>query len=138
MATTTATTINGKDGTADLTIASQSYQCFLDSFTVTENTEMLTADVFCIEGTADQEPGRSQLTANISGLGKKGAVGAGPLIPAPQNVAMVFTYSTDCTISGTFNFTQATATRTVNQNMRITGTAISKGAYVTSWDVGGP
>lgn len=129
--------INGKDGTADFTIGGISFKCFLDMFRVREVIEMTQADTFCTEGTADQEPGRSQLVIELSGIGKKTVANSGPLIPAPQNVSFVATYSTGCTISGSLNFTEANADRLVNNNMRIGGRALSKGAYVVTWAGGG-
>jgi len=130
--------INGKDGTADFTIATVSYKCFLDMFRVREVVEMVTSDTFCTEGEADQEPGRSQLQGEISGIGKKGITASGPLIPAPQNVAVVMTFSTSCTLTCTANFSEAYADRLVNQNMRIGGRFLSKGTYTLAWDDGTP
>jgi hypothetical protein len=135
---TTSTTINGKDGTADFTLDNgaslYSYRCILDMFRVREIIEMTSSDTFCQEGNADQEPGRSQLQIEIAGLGKKNGPTSGPLIPAPQDVAIVMQFSTGCTISCRVNFTEATADRLVNQTMRIGGRALSKGAYVVTWD----
>lgn len=135
---TTSKTITGKDGTADMTIDDgtiiRSYKCILDMFRVREVIEMTNADVFCIEGAVDQEPGRSQLQFEITGIGKKDGPSSGPLIPAPQNVTCKFTYSTGCFIECLSNFTEATADRMVNQNMRISARGISKGAYTVTWD----
>ena len=132
------TTINGRDGTADFTIATVSYECILNDFEVTSNVEMTNADTFCIEGTADQEPGREQLRFRIAGLLKKGAAASGPLIPAPQNVALVFTFSTGCTIGFNANFDTASARRIVNQNALLTATGLSKGTFAVAWDDGTP
>lgn len=129
--------INGKDGTADFSIGGVSFKCFLDMFRVREVIEMTTSDTFCTEGSADQEPGRSQLVGELAGIGKKGVANSGPLIPAPQNVAVVATYSTGCTISTYVNFVEASADRLVNQTMRIGGRWLSKGAYVVTWAGGG-
>ena len=100
---TTSKTITGKDGTADFTMDDgtnlTSYKCILDMFRVREVIEMTNADTFCIEGSTDQEPGRSQLQFEISGVGKKGGPASGPWIPAPQNVALKFTFSTGCFIT---------------------------------------
>lgn len=134
----TSKTITGKDGTADFTIVigvdEISYKCILDMFRVREVTEMTTADTFCIEGQSDQEAGRSQLQFELAGLGKKDGPASGPLIPAPQNTAVKATYSTGCFISFNANFTEATADRMVNQNMRISGRGLSKGPYTVTWD----
>lgn len=137
---TTSVPINGKDGTADFTISDgtdiHSYKCILDAMRVREVTEMTNTDTFCVEGTADQEPGRSQILADISGIGKKGGPSAGPLIPAPQGVTVVITFSTGCTLTFRANFSEATADRLVNQNMRIGGRCMSKGPYTLVWDLG--
>jgi hypothetical protein len=127
--------INGKDGTANFSIAGVLYATLLDMFRIREVTEMTNADTFSIEGTADQEPGRSQLVGELTGIGKKEITISGPLIPAPQNVAVVATYSVGCTITLQANFTEASADRMVNQNMRIGGRFISKAAYTVTWDV---
>jgi hypothetical protein len=126
--------INGRDGTADFLIATVSQRTLLDMFRIREVTEMTNADTFSIEGTADQEPGRSQLVGELTGIGKKDLAISGPLIPAPQNVAVVATYSTGCFITMNVNFTEASADRMVNQNMRIGGRFISKAAYIVTWD----
>lgn len=134
---TTSKVINGKDGTANFSIDNgttiKSYACFFDSIDIREITEMTTADTFCIEGTADQEPGRSQLQFSITGLLKKGGALSGPLIPAPQNVAVIATFSTGCFFSFNANFTEATASRLVNQNARLSARGLSKASYTVTW-----
>lgn len=136
--------IGGRDGTADVSIAGVSYKCVLNMFEVESNTELINSDVFCVEGTVDQEPGREQLRFRLMGLLKRvGTVlvpagpafpAAGPLIPTPQNVAVVFTYSTGCTISLTSsNFFRARAVRVVNQNSIVEAEGVSKGAFTVAW-----
>lgn len=129
------TVINGKDGTASFTLAAVDYKCFLDMFRIREVIEMSVTDTFCNEGTADQEPGRSQIQCEISGIGAKGITASGPLIPAPQNVAIVATFSAGCHIDFTANFTEANADRLVNQTMRIGARGLSKGTYTKTWAV---
>lgn len=130
---TTSVPINGKDGTADFTLANQSYKIILDTMRIREVTEMTRSDVFANEGTADQEPGRSQIVGEISGLGKKSGPASGPIIPAPQGVAIVMTFSTGCFLTLTANFTEASADRLVNQSMRIGGRFLSKATYTLTW-----
>lgn len=125
--------IAGKDGTADFLIATISYKCFLDMFRFREVVEMTSADTFCVEGSADQDPGRSQLVFELSGIGKKGIAAAGPLIPCPQNVAIVATFSTGCFLTFSANFSEANADRLVNANMRIGARGLSKGTYALTW-----
>lgn len=127
-------TINGKDGTGDFTIAGASYRTILDAFETEEVIEMTNSDVFSIEGVADQDPGRSQIGFTIGGLLRKGSAVSGPLWGAVlQNVALVLTFSTGCTMSFLANFTRLTTTRVVNTNGRISGRGLSKGVYSFSW-----
>lgn len=134
---TTSKVINGKDGTAQFSMDNgttiKSYACFFDSIDIREITEMTTADTFCIEGTADQEAGRSQLQFSITGLLKKGGLLSGPLIPAPQDVAIIATYSTGCLFTFNANFTESTASRLVNQNARLSARGLSKATYTVTW-----
>jgi hypothetical protein len=127
-------TINGKDGTADFTIGGLSYRTILDAMEFEEITEMTNSDVFSIEGVADQDPGRSQIAFSIGGLGKKGGPQAGPIQgSAAQNVAIVMTISTGCTLSFSANVTRGTFTRLVNSNARMSARGLSKGTYAFSW-----
>lgn len=134
---TTSKPINGKDGTAGFTIDNGvhtiDYRVVLDMIRAREVIEMTTSDTFSIEGVADQEPGRSQIVGEISGIGKKGGPASGPLIPAPQNAAIVATFSTGCTLSMNANFTESNCDRLVNQNCRIGARFLSKGAYFMTW-----
>lgn len=129
--------ITGKDGTADFIIGpTQSYKTVLDMFRIREITEMFNTDVFANEGTADQEPGRSQLIGEISGIGAQGSVETGPLIPAPQSVNIKATYSgapTGSFITLQSNFPEANADRLVNQVMRIGARFLSKKTYTVTW-----
>ena len=139
---TTSKTITGKDGTADIevTIAGDVHhlKCHMDMFRLREGVEMTTADTFCIEGTADQEPGRAQLAYEMSGLAKKDGPTSLIMFPisaaAVQGALMKFTVSTGCFISGNFNSTESDLVRIVNQNGRIALRGISKPGYVYTWD----
>lgn len=142
VADTTSSTINGKDGTADFTMnpwnsTNQSFKVILDSIIIREVTEMTRADNFSVEGVADQDPGRSQIDLSVTGIGKKGGPASGPWIPAPQNVAVLATISSGCTLSGNFNFTEATCVRLVNQTCRIAGRGLSKATYTLTWSLTG-
>jgi hypothetical protein len=134
---TTSKTINGRDGSASFTIDNGmntiDYRVVLDMIRVREVNEMTTADTFSIEGVAAQEPGRSQIVGEILGVGKKGGPASGPLIPAPQDVSVVATFSTGCVLSLTANFTEASCDRLVNQNCRIGGRFLSNGIYFLTW-----
>jgi len=135
--------ITGKDGHGDYLIGAQSYRTVLDMFRIREITEMFNVDVFANEGTADQEPGRSQLIGEISGVGAQGSIVTGPLIPAPQSVAVKAVYSgtgatgtvvPTCYISCNANFPEANGDRLVNQVMRIGARFLSKKIYTCTWN----
>ena len=140
---TTSKPITGKSGNADFTwddgTTKLSLKCILDMFRVREVIEMTNADTFCTEGQADQEPGRSQLVGEITGLLKYDGPSSGPLIGIAglQNAELVLTYFTACTITFKANFTEATAERVVNANARMSARFLSKGAYVVAWDKSG-
>lgn len=137
IADTTSVTITGKDGSADIALqlgaGVTSFKTILDMFRIREMTELFTQDVFSIEGTADQEAGRSQINTEISGLGKKHGPASGPLIPAPQDASLVLTFSTGCLLTQAVNFSEFSADRLVNQNMRIAGRCLSKAVYTLTW-----
>jgi hypothetical protein len=139
---TTSKTINGRDGTAEFTIDDGTsiinYKCILDTMRIREITPMDPANVFCTEGTSDQDPGTSTLLFEIAGLGKKGGGASGPFIPAPQDVAVIFTFSEGCTLSMRINSTESYADRLSGQSMRIGLRGMNKGAYVLVWDLGAP
>lgn len=139
---TTSKAINGKDGTASFTIDNGintiDYRVVLDMIRIREVIEMTTTDTFSVEGVADQEPGRSQIVGEISGIGKKGGPASGPLIPAPQGAAIVATFSTGCTLSCLTNFSESYCDRLVNQTCRIGSRFLSKGAYVVTWKITTP
>jgi hypothetical protein len=126
-------TINGRDGTADFTIAGASYAAILNEFECESNVELIDSSVFSIEGVATQDPGMERIFFRLNGLLKKGSAVAGPLIPAPQNVQLVFTYSALCTISFVANFSRALARRTVNRNAVMAGEGVSNGAFAVIW-----
>lgn len=127
------TTINGRDGTADFTINGNSYATVLNEFEAESNVELIDSSVFSIEGVATQDPGMERIFFRLNGLLKKGSSIAGPIIPAPQNVPVVATYSTGCYISCNVNFSRAMARRTVNRNGVIAGEGVSNGAFVVTW-----
>lgn len=141
VADTTSKPITGKDGTADFTMDDgtnlRSLKCHLDLMRFREVTEMTTSDTFCIEGTADQEPGRAQIVFEIAGLAKYDGPSSGRLLPAPQGVAILATLHTGCTLAFSANFTEAELVRLVNQNARVNARGLSKGAYVVVWDQSG-
>jgi hypothetical protein len=132
--------ITGKDGTADFSVddgtSQRHYKCILDMFRLREVIEMTVADTFCSEGSASQDAGRSQLQFEIAGLLMKDGPLAQPLIPAPQNAAIIATFSTGCFVSmSSSNFTESALDRVVNQNGRMGARGLSKGIYTVTWDI---
>lgn len=127
------TTIGAKTGTADVSINGISYAAILREFENESFVQMIDSSVFSIEGVATQDPGVEQLRFRMMGIGKFGSAAAGPLIPAPQSVPLLFQYTTANTIGYTGNFERALARRTVNQNMVITGEGLSNGAIIVTW-----
>jgi hypothetical protein len=128
------TTINAKSGNADVTVNGVSYKTVLREFEVESVTNMIDSSVFSIEGVPSQDPGMEQLHFRLTGIGKLGSVEAGPLIPAPQYVDILFTFAIGCTIHiPSTNFERCVARRTVNQNMIITAEGLSNGAFVVVW-----
>lgn len=130
------TTINGNDGTADVTIDSVSYQTVLQEFELEGDQQLIDSTTFNEEGEYKSEPGILIIHARLAGLLTKGADVSGPLIPPPLNVPCVFTYSTGCTITMNVNFSRGLARRTVNSNAIMTAEGESTGAVVKAWDTG--
>jgi hypothetical protein len=128
------TTINAKAGHADVTINGVSYNTILREFEVESITNMIDSSVFSIEGVPTQDPGMEQLHFRLTGIGKFGSAESGPLIPAPQYVPLVFTYTTGCFITiPSSNFERSLLRRTVNANAVLTAEGLSNGAFTVTW-----
>jgi hypothetical protein len=127
------TTINGRDGTADMNVNGVSYATQLNEFECESNTELLDSSVFSIEGVATQDPGMERIFFRLNGLLKKGDPATGHLIPAPQNVPVFFQFSTGCTLSFNANFSRCLLRRTVNRNGIIQAEGVSNGAFMLTW-----
>jgi hypothetical protein len=129
-------TINGQDGTGAISINSVVYSCILAEFEFEATVAQVDSTTFCSEANTVYEPGETVRTLRIAGLLKKGAAAAGPLEPPPQNVPVVLTFSTGCTLTGNVNFTRAVARRTVKQNAILAGEALYTGSVTKVWDTG--
>lgn len=129
--------INGRNGFANVSIGGVDYKTVLRRFSVESNVGMDDVTVFSTEAAPQFEPQIETLRWDIMGFNTYDSAESGPLIPAPQNVALVFTYFTGCTISGTGNSTRATATREVGTNSMISAEGVITGAFVVAWDVTG-
>lgn len=131
-------TINGRDGQADFTISGISLKALLNELECESNVELLDSSVFSIEGVPTQDPGMERIFFRLSGLMKKGDSTTDQLfVPAPQNVPLVFTFSTGCYISFTANFSRVLLRRTVNRNGIVQAEGTSNGFFLQMWNTTG-
>lgn len=130
------TTINGQDGTADFSINGSSYACVLTEHELESNVDQIDSTTFCTETATVYEPGATVNRVRLAGLLKKGSAIAGPMLPLPQNAAIVQTFSAGCTLSYNMNFTRGVFRRTVKQNAVIAAEGLVTGAITKQWNVG--
>jgi hypothetical protein len=148
----------GRNSVADVKIgasgaliaAAVSYKFQFQFFSVRSIVPQIDASTFGDEPNTKYEPGESVYIATMNGLLKQGLTGAnvalniaGMWFPAPQKVPMTLQYAANCTVgvigddgtgaAGWFNFEDNLATRGVNTNSVIAGTARSCGVVTTSW-----
>jgi hypothetical protein len=140
---TTSKTITGKMATAKFTWDNLTnvfdLSCILDVMRIREVIPMDNSTVFCTEGSSSNDPGTATLLFEIGGLGKYDGPASGPFIPAPQNVAIVMTFHTGCTLTMNANFTEASLDKVAGQNARIGARGLNAGTYALAWDkVAGP
>lgn len=126
-------TINGQDGTADVSINGTSYACIFTEHEFETNTAQVDATTFCTETASVYEPGETMHFFRFAGLLKKGGSAAGPLLPLPQNVPIVQTFSTGCSLSYNGNFERGLVRRTVKSNGILAAQGRATGAIVKSW-----
>lgn len=128
------TTVNGNVGGADFKIGAQSYRTVLNQFRVIMDVPELDATTFSDEPNENSEPGVTRAFFDVAGLMKTGAPEAGPFMPPPTNVALVFQFAgVNNQISFLANFTRAEAIRAANVNGIINGSGRSKGAITITW-----
>jgi hypothetical protein len=119
---------------ADITIASVSNKTIFNSARVRSNMPQIDVTTYATEANGEFVGGIERLTIDLAGIMKKGGSAiAGPLIPLPQNVAVVIQYDTGCTFTLTMNFTEAEAYRPAGQIGTITGSGFSTGTFVVAW-----
>lgn len=129
-------TITPQTALVDILLGGNSYKNYFSSCRVRANVPQLDATVFANEAAGDFIPGIERLTLDFGGILKKGATGAGPLMPlsGKQGVAFVIEYD-DVTnqITGTMNFSEAEASMVVGQIRPITASGFSIGAFTVTW-----
>jgi hypothetical protein len=128
--------INGRSGTADVLIGTQSYKTVLRRFVLDSTVPQDDVTTFSTETGPAFDPGVEMLHFSVLGFGTYGAAQSGPLIPAPQNVALTFTVATGCTVTGNGNFSRASISREVSVSSVITGEGTMTGAFAVTWDRG--
>jgi len=129
------TRINGRNGTADVSINAVTYATRFRRFSLVSNVPQIDVTTFSTETAPVHEPGVEIIRFDVAGFLTYNATNAGPLIPAPQNVPLVFTYFTGCTISFTGSFESASADRQVGTHSIMTGSGVSAGAITVTWDL---
>jgi hypothetical protein len=129
------TIIGGKDGTAAFSIAAVAYTCALTEHELESNVNLVDQTTFCTETAPTYDTGPEITNFRLAGLLTKGAAYSGPLYPLPQNVAIVQTFATGCTITGTGVFTRGVARRTAGANGVIAAEGRYTGAVVKAWVV---
>lgn len=145
----------GRNSVADLLIgaplaliaAAVSYKGQFQFFSIRSIVPQIDSSTFADEPRTRYEPGESVFIATMNGL-LYSATGALPIatlwLPAPQKVPITFTYHTSCTVSvagetgtpataGSWNFEDTLATRGVNTNSVIAGTARATGLVSVNW-----
>jgi hypothetical protein len=127
-----------------------SYRAQFQFFSIRSIVPQIDSSTFADEPNTSYEPGEGVMIATMNGLLKKGTTGSAialPMatnwLPAPQKVAGTFQYDTSCTVgnigadgtasAGWWNFEDTLATRGVNTNSVIAGTARSCGVTNVAW-----
>lgn len=120
---------------ADISIAAASYKTIFNSMRIRSNMPQLDVTTYATEANGEFVGGIERLTVDLAGILKKGSAVAGPLIPLPQNKAVVATYDTSCTFTFQMNFSEGEVNRPAGQIGTITGSGFSTGSFVVAWVV---
>lgn len=130
-------TIRPQTAGASILLNSVEYDMFMSYADFTVNAPIMEETVFSTEN----QGGESSVGTEIGDLGlrgimRRGATGAGPLMPLSsfQSMPFVVAWDTGCQVSGTCNFYQAGAYRAAGATGTIDGRARVTGAYVKSWN----
>lgn len=113
--------------------AEVSYKGQFQFFSIRGITPQIDSSTFADEPNTAYEPGETVMIATMNGLLKKGSSAWQTFLPPPQKVSSIFQYDTSCTVSGVFNFEDNLATRGVNTNSVLAGTARGTGVITVSW-----
>ena len=129
-------TIRPKTAHANISINAVEYREVMSFARVTSNAPLLPETVFSTENVGGESSvGTEILSIELTGIMKRGARAAGPLIPLPQNIAITVEWDDGCSIAiPSANFTQASAARAAGGIGTIDGFATSSGAFTKSWN----
>lgn len=128
-------TIRPKTAGANITIGGVEYNNVMSYASVVSNAPLLDEQVFSTEGQGGETSvGTEILTVELRGIMKRGATNTGPLIPLPQNQAIVVEWDDGCSIACTGNFSRAGGYRAAGAIGTIDGLATSTGAFTKSWN----
>lgn len=130
--------VSGALGGADVKIAGVSQKTQMNQWRVVTDVPQSDSTTFNDEPGEQSEPGPSRTFFDMSGIMKEGAAASGPIMPPPQNVALVFQAggAGTNTISFTGNCSRAEATRLVNSNGLIAASGKARGPVVIAWNRG--
>jgi hypothetical protein len=133
------TSINGNDGTADITLNAKKYALQLGEWEIDLNYQLFDSSNFANEGSIVEESGAMQAGFRYAGTMKKGASGvtgsadAMDMLPPSQGTTAVFQASSGCSITMAINHTRLMLRRTANQTGVVQGEGRSTGAITFAW-----
>ena len=121
------------DGNANFTENGTTYSNVIRMWEIDAYTAQIDTTVFNAEASVQFSQGESFLRWTIGGMLTYGSGSPNFFYPLPQNVPLVFTAETGCTISFTGNFERGRPTRMVNAPATFTGSGVSNGPVVLAW-----
>ena len=128
------------DGTAaafDFTTSGLSWKCWATYATARINRQFFDQTTFCSgTGWVSEIPGKKQAFVHLEGFVGKGSNAANDpmyFFTANATFALVFTYDTGCTISGSFYAENWEGGIRAGQNSNLSFDARSAGAVTTAW-----
>lgn len=128
-------TIRPKTAGANILIGGVEYNNVMSYASVVSNAPRIDETVFSTEGAGGESSvGTEELSIELRGIMKRGAVNAGPLIPLPQNVALAIEWDDGCKIECNVNFTRAGGYRAAGSTGTVDGQAFSTGTFTKTWN----
>jgi hypothetical protein len=131
-------TIKPQTAGALVTLNSVEYRQFISYADFTVNAPIMEETVFSTENLGGESSVGTEIgDLGLRGIMRRGATGAGPLMPLSsfQNMPFVLAWDTGCQVSGTCSLYQAGAYRAAGATGTIDGRARVSGAYIKSWNV---